>query len=331
LIKFNEESKIACVRGALALRKDIEHIVDSYSKDGIRNLCFLGIGGTWASCLQVLCHMKERSAQEIMAVNAAEYIATGDRRIGAGTVVVISSVTGTTSEIVDAVAKAKSDGAKVIGFIDRADCELARSVDNCVTYPSNEQLKFFMTADRFMKNWGEFEEYDELYAQLDKYLPEGLAAVEKTANAFALEFAKAHYEDDLHYFIGGGCNYGSTYSYAMCYWEEQHWIRTKSIHSAEFFHGTLEIVDSDTAITLFVGEDSQRGIGLRVKNFLPKVCKNYTVIDSADYPIEGIDERFRGHISHLILRAVANRIDVHIEALSGHDMSIRRYYRKFDY
>ena len=32
----------------------------------------------------------------------------------------------------------------------------------------------------------------------------------------------------------------------MCYWEEQHWIRTKSIHSAEFFHGTLEIIDRDT-------------------------------------------------------------------------------------
>ena len=27
----------------------------------------------------------------------------------------------------------------------------------------------------------------------------------------------------------------------MCYWEEQHWIRTKSIHSAEFFHGMLAL------------------------------------------------------------------------------------------
>ena len=51
----------------------------------------------------------------------------------------------------------------------------------------------------------------------------------------------------------------------MCYWEEQHWIRTKSIHSAEFFHGMLEIVDRDTPVTVFVGEDAQRSLSERVE------------------------------------------------------------------
>ncbi|MCF0228680.1 MAG: SIS domain-containing protein [Parasporobacterium sp.] len=331
MVKYNREEQIASVRGALALRSEIEKIVDSYCNEDFRNLCYLGIGGTWASCLQAVVHMKERTDRDVFAANAAEYNTTGDRRVGRGTVVVISSVTGTTVEIVAGVRKAQADGAKVIGFVDNADCELAGMVDNCITYKSNEQLKFFMTADRFMFNWGEMDEYEEFYGQMDKYLPEGLVEIEEKADSFGEEYAKAHLNDRLHYFVGAGTMYGATYSYAMCYWEEMHWIRTKSIHSAEFFHGMLEIIDDDTPVTLFVTEDSQRSLSERVARFLPKINHNHTVIDAADYPIEGIDAKFRGNISHLIIHAVTNRIDAHLEAIGGHDMTIRRYYRKFDY
>jgi fructoselysine-6-phosphate deglycase len=268
---------------------------------------------------------------EVFAVNAAEYNTTGDRRIGAGTCVVISSVTGTTEEIVAAVKLVQSKGAEVIGFIDKADAELAGMVDHCITYESNEQTKFFITADRFMNLEGEMPEYDEMYAQFDQYLPEAIAKAEQAADDFARNFVSAHKEDALHYFVGGGTLYGATYSYAMCYWEEMHWLRTKSIHSAEFFHGMLEIVDKDTAVTLFVGEDKQRPLGERVANFLPRICENYTIIDTKDYELAGISEEYRGRVSHLVMHAVTNRIDEHLVDQTGHDMSLRRYYRKMDY
>lgn len=331
MIKFEEQKQIDSVNGALALRGQIEAIVDGICKEGYRNLCWLGIGGTWASCLQAEVHMKEMSALPFFVENAAEYIATGNKRIGEGTIVILSSVTGSTVEMVEGVKKAQAAGAKVFGFIDQETAALAEMVDYLISYPANEQLKFFMTADRFMKNAGEFEEYDAFYAEMDQHLAKGLVEVEKAADAFGCAFAEKHCEDALHYFVGAGNHYGATYSYAMCYWEEQHWIRTKSIHSAEFFHGMLEIVDKNTAVTVFVGEDSQRGLSERVAAFLPKVCANYTIIDTKDYPIAGISEKYRGHISHLILHAVTQRIDAHIERINCHPMPIRRYYRQFDY
>ena len=330
MLKFNEQEKIENVRGALALRTGIEKIVDG-AADGLQNLCWLGIGGTWASCLQVVVHMKERTSLEVFAENAAEYVATGNRRVGPGTVVVISSVTGTTAEMIEAVAKARAAGARVLGFIDKADAELAKNVDWCVSFPHNEQLKFFMVADRLLFNAGEFADYEDYYAELDAHLAEDLADVEKKADDFAADFAAKHLHDPIHYYVGAGNQYGATYSYAMCYCEEMHWLRTKSIHAAEFFHGMLEIVDRDTPVTVFVGEDSQRPLSERVVRFLPKVCDNYTVIDSKDYALPGISEKYRGSLSHLVTHAVTNRIDMHLEALSGHDMSIRRYYRKLDY
>ena len=331
MIYFKEQEKIDSVRGALALRAQIEPLVDSIWEKGLKNLCFLGIGGTWASCLQVVCYMKERTEMEVFAMNAAEYNTTGDRRIGAGTCVVISSVTGTTGEIIEAVKLVQKEGAEVIGFIDKADSELATLVDHCITYKSNEQTKFFITADRFMNLAGEMPEYDEMYKQFDQYLPEALVEAEKAADDFARDFVSAHKEDALHYFIGGGTLYGATYSYAMCYWEEMHWLRTKSIHAAEFFHGMLEIVEEDTPVTVFIGEDAQRPLGERVARFLPKVCRNYTVIDTKDYGLPGIDAKYRPAVCHLVMHAVTNRIDAHLVELTGHDMSLRRYYRKIEY
>ena len=332
MLKFDEEKQIASVQGALALRGRIEAIVDDICRAGFKNICWLGIGGTYASCLQAEVHMKERSTLEFFVENAAEYLTTGNRRVGEGTVVVISSVTGSTIEMVDAVKKAQADGARVLGFIDVETTELAKRMDWEIAYPANEQLKFFMVADRLMFRHGEFPEYEEYYAQLDAHLAVDLAEVEKAADAFGLAFAQKHHDDKLHYFVGAGNQYGSTYSYAMCYWEEQHWIRTKSIHSSEFFHGMLEIVDRDTPVTVFVGEDSQRPLSERVVRFLPRVCANYTVIDSRDYALPGIDERFRGNLSHLAPcgEISSQTLNYHCMCL-WHDFDAVYQYYKYDY
>ena len=287
MLKFDEQKQIDSVRGALALRTQIEQIVDTVWHDGLTNLCWLGIGGTWASCLQAHCHMKERSALDIFVSNAAEYCAAGDRRIGPGTLVIISSVTGTTVEIVEAVKKVREAGARVLGFIDKPEVPLASSVDFCISYPANEQLKFFMAADRILWHEGVMPEYEAMYQQFDAALPEALVEVEKAADTFGEDFARRHRDDALH--------------------------------------------EEDTPVTLFIGEDAQRSLGERVARFLPKVCQNYTVIDTREYALPGIDDAFRPAVCHLVMHAVTNRIDAHLEALSGHDMKLRRYYRKMDY
>ena len=319
------------VSGALAIRKEIEGIAADVAGRGYKNICYLGIGGTYASALQTQNHVQEYSGMEIIAQNAALYNTTGNRRIGKDTVIVLSSVTGTTQEVVAAVEKAKAQGAVVIGFVDTADTPLEKLSDYAIRYPQNEQLKFFMLADRLMQLAGDFPQYEQQYAEYDRYLPQALVETEKAADDFGRTFAERHCNDAMHYFVGAGNQYGSTYSYAMCYWEEQHWLRSKSIHAAEFFHGTLEIVDKDTPVTLFMGEDAQRPLSERVKNFLPRVCGNYTIIDAADYPLTGISPAFRGDISHLVTHAVTQRIDAHMEQINRHPMEIRRYYRQFPY
>ena len=183
LLKFNEEWARSSVNGALAIRKDINRIVDEICAQGYRNICWLGIGGTWASGMQAAVHMKEQSEIETWAENASEYNTTGNKRVGEGTVVITSSVTGSTVEVVEAVKRMQAAGAKVIGFIDIDTTELAKLVDYEIVYPVNEQLKFFMVADRFMQNNGEFSDCDAMYAEFEAHLAQALIDVEKKADA----------------------------------------------------------------------------------------------------------------------------------------------------
>lgn len=334
MLKFNEQQQIDDIQGALELRPQVEKIVDEVWEKGYDNIFYLGIGGTYASAMQAVTYINGRSDLPVYVQHAAEYYTTGNRRLTKDSLVILSSVTGTTEEVVKAVDMIKEVGATLLGFIDTAGTKLAESCDHVITYPNpgTEQIKFFMVADRLMNKNGDFPDYEEYYEELENHLAKGLVEAEKQAEDFGRAFAEKHRHDDMHYFIGAGNQWGAVYSYAMCYWEEQSWLRSKSIHAAEFLHGTLEIVDENTPVTLFLGEDEQRPLAERVKNLLPRICGNYTFIDSKDYPIKGISEKNRGRVlPHLLMHCVTQRIDAHVEKLNCHPLDIRRYYRQFDY
>ena len=80
-----------------------------------------------------------------------------------------------------------------------------------------------------------------------------------------------------------------------------------------------------------MGEDEQRPLAERVARFLPRVCGNYMIIDTKQFELPGISPRYRGTISHLVMHGVNNRVDAYLELFLRHPMSIRRYYRQFDY
>lgn len=337
MYKYNEQNQLDSVNGALKLRSQIEGIVDEFQNDGFENIFFLGIGGTWASALQVEVYMKSKSAIPVFVENAAEYLLTGNKRLTKDSVVIFSSVTGSTEEMVKALEYIKGLGARIFGFLDKADSPLAEVCNWVISYPVNEQLKLFMTANRLMYNANEFEDYDQYNEEMDNHLAKALVEVDKQADEWAEDYAKEKYQyykerpDMPHYFVGAGNQYGATYSYAMCYWEEQLWIRTKSISSGEFFHGMFEIMEVETPITVFIGEDEQRPLSERVAKFVPRVTNRYLFIDTKDYELKGISDKYRGTISHLVMMRVNNRIDVYMEREFRHPMEIRRYYRQVEY
>lgn len=330
MLRFDEKAIKADVEEVLGLRPEVEAAVKEICREGYENIFLVGIGGTYAVAEEWMAYLKGHSNIPIYLENAADLIAEGNCRLGKGSVMVITSVTGNTPEMTEAVNYGHERGAKVLGFVDEKDSPLAKVTDILFSVRGGAYLKLGLVMLAFLRETGEFPEYDTFYSQMEG-LGEGLASVQKAADEKAREFAAAHWDDEIHYVIGGGCLKGAAYSYAMCYMEEMLWMRTKSVSAADFFHGTLEVIDRDTNVMLFKGEDGARVQTERVERFLPRVCGNVTVFDTADYPMEGIDGQFRDILTPLVMAAVYARLNVHLEEARKHPMEIRRYYHKLDY
>ena len=86
-----------------------------------------------------------------------------------------------------------------------------------------------MVADRLMQKQRIYR-LRKLLPRIGRIFATGLAEAEKCRCVW-LSFCGKHRHDSIHYFIGAGNQWGAVYSYAMCYWEEQSWLRSKSIHA----------------------------------------------------------------------------------------------------
>lgn len=339
LRKFNRETAVKAVNEGLKLRPEIETVIDQIWDKGFDGIFFIGIGGTYASSMQVEVYARGKTSLPIFVENAAEFLTTGNKKFTKKSVCILSSESGNTKEMVELVDRIHEIGGTVFSFIDTPDSILTKSdkQDYLIIAPKNEQLKFYMTVNYLMYKNGDFSEYNDYNKVMEEHLAEVLADVEIEADSWACEYARnkvnaVHKRPDLpHYFVGAGNQWGATYSYAMCYWEEQMWIRTRAVTSSEFFHGMQEVIVWDTPVTLYIGEDEQRPLSERVARFLPKVCGNYTVIDTKEFELPGIKAEYRGTISHLVMHAINNRVDTYMEHFLRHPLDIRRYYRQFDY
>jgi fructoselysine-6-phosphate deglycase len=181
-----------------------------------------------------------------------------------------------------------------------------------------------------MFNEGYFPEYADFADNL-KNLGRALAKVRIACDEKCKKYAADYGYEPYNIWIGSGDLWPTAYSYSMCVLEESLWIRTKSVTSAEFFHGTLELVDKDVCVTLILGEGVTRSQDERVKEFVKDLSDKFTCFDTKDYELESIKDEYRKYLSPIVMAAILQRIGKNAEVLMDHSLDIRRYYRKSNY
>ena len=185
------------------------------------------------------------------------------------------------------------------------------------------QLLLFTT--RLLSLRGEFDGYERFADELAG-LPDALVAVAEQAEPVASDFAEAHAETDYHFLVGGGNLWGFTYLYSMCILEEMQWLRTTRVHSAEFFHGSLELLEEDTSVIVFQGEDETRALNDGVQRSGKKVSKNVKALDMRDYPLEGFTRSSAASGSDRARHRNGPR-SKHLERVRNHSLDLCRDYR----
>jgi len=307
----------------------------------MRNLFLVGCGGSLNdfSAASFRC---DRSARfPTFCLNSEESNRRRPALLGPGSVVLIASHNGTTRETIEAARWSRSAGARVFGFTKDETTELAAQCDEVFTYHSDrtilapKQVLISLMVAALLREAGaklNFASMEQAFAAV----PSAFELAVQEAEASFHEIATGFAAEPSTYVLSAGPNQGAGYGFATCYLMEMQWKHASWFNANEFLHGAFEVVQPDTAVLLFKGEDETRPVIDRVEidrveAFLHKNTKRCRAIDSMDYSLPGVPALRSGDISPLLLSTLSKRLAEHYQAVTGHSLKDRRHMFKTTY
>lgn len=336
LLKFNETEYRESAKEIRKARKAAEEAADKVCKEGFSNLFFTAVGGSLSPMMAIAEFAKELTDMPVYVEQAAELLHCGNKRLNKDSVIITLSKSGDTKESVAIAEYCKAQGIRVICCTGNETSPLAKASTyqvpmkhkNGVEY---EYMLLYWIFFRILHNKGEFKDYEAFADGLGK-LPENLLKVKEQFDSKAEKIAKEHFNAPIQYWIGGNEMWGEVYLFSMCILEEMQWIKTKSVSSAEFFHGTLELIEPGISVFLIKGEGKGRALDERAQKFLEAHTDKLVVLDTAEYALDDMPKEFRWIVAPLVCSTcLVDRLAAHLESNTGHNLDYRRYYRQFAY
>lgn len=330
----DEERILDEAKKLYALRQQMEAIADKLCEKGFDNILFTSAGGSMAALEPFSVIMQKMSTIPCFTELPADLIAIGNPMVTERTIAILTSKSGDTPETVAAAKWLKERRATVVSMCGEDNSPLAASSDYSVCYGMAEphDLLGIFLVGKLMHNHHDFDDYPVFANQLGN-LGQILLATAKESEDVAEKYVSYFEPVDKDYqiWVASGVTWGHTYSMAMCVLEECQWLRTKSVTSADFFHGTLEMVERNVLVCVGMGEGPTRKEDERVVNFAEKHTNQLVVFDTRTLSIPGVDEKFRWLLSPVLLWEMYARAYRHLADVRKHDMDIRRYYRRLKY
>jgi fructoselysine-6-P-deglycase FrlB-like protein len=306
------------------------------SRAGVENVFLVGCGGSLAIMLSGKYILEVNSRLPFYVYNSAEFVSLQPKALGAKSLVIVASSSGTTPETIEAARFAKVRGATTVGISRKADAPLTKEVDFLLSAEATtgiadcKLIMLYCLLFHLVKTTDRFARFDDVMRALD-VLPDALCEVRNRAEQPAAQFAEDYQRETIFYTLGSGACWGQAYSYAVCILEEMQWLTAQPIHAGEYFHGPFEVVDANANLLLFRGEDLSRPLADRAVRFSEKMTKRMLVIDTKDYALPGVPDDLRGYFSPLVLLAVLDRFSQQLAAKRGHPLTVRRYMGRMPY
>ncbi|PZF77897.1 sugar isomerase [Aestuariivirga litoralis] len=337
MLNFDRDRFLAIQSGALALAGPIHAAIGAALAGGAKNIFFLGTGGAAILMQPAALMLQRRSGFPAFMEIAAELVASGHHALGRDSIVVIPSLSGTTKESVATLDYCRERGATVIALVGHSDTPLGLKADHAFvnfaeddTSSESFYLQSLLVALSVMAHRSEFPGYDGTVAELAT-LPQHLLAAKRAFEPEAERLAEAFRTEPYHIITAAGGSWAEAWYYGMCILEEMQWIRTRPVHAADFFHGTLELVEKGVSVIVFKGEDAYRPLTDRVEKFVRDFTDKVTVLDTARFAMPGVSAETRALVSPVVLATILERLSAHLEVKRNHPLTTRRYYKKVSY
>ncbi len=309
------------------------------ARPAVTDVYYVACGGSYSIMLPNQYAM-DRHATSMAghALNAAEFLARNPARLGANSVVILCSHSGTTPETVEAAKFARAKGALTIALTNLAGSPLDEAAECTVLYrhepktfaPDHSpavlaRLTFGILAAR--EGSALATKLDAALAALPTLVDKAIAAHQERIAAFA----ESHKREPLIYTMAAGTNHAIAYSQAICIFQEMQWIHSAAIHAGEFFHGPFEITDFDVPFMILRGLGASRPMDDRAIAFAQKFSQKLTILCAEEMGLGAIDPEVVEHVEHMAFTPILRVYSDKLADSRGHPLTVRRYMWKMDY
>ena len=313
-----------------AVVETIEKFVEAEYAAGLKNIFFVGTGGTYSYGLPMEYWAKQMTDMPVYCEMAPELVKMNHKQLGKGSLCIWASATGNTKDILKAMEYTHSKGAKNIAFVQAEESPMKPLSDEFVNVPGDiTNICMMITMLKAFNLRGEYDQYAKFVKQVEG-IGEALDKAAELVNSRCIYYAARNHNAAFHYSVGAGATYASAYCWGMCVMEEMQWMHTKIIDAAEFFHGAIELCEKDTPCILMKGEDGGRALVDRVEEFLKPLTKEIIVFDTKEVELP-VDAEFRPILSSVVMDSMIYMMSKPFQVENNHDLKVRRYYRQMEY
>lgn len=336
--KFNRQEFLREFTGAFTCLEAAQELGERYGSSGFSQLFLVGCGAPYAMMKSAGYWGDRFAANKVVRVyHAAEFFHLNPASLNKNTVVILGSHSGTTREVLEAAEYISGKPCPSIAVTQSSDSPLGKKTALSLSYGESKQGYFcsamvtFAFISSFLENDEKAWDFHPLLIDSLQNFPAALAEAKEIFIDEGKRLAEKLCFADPLFIIGSGPMFTTAYIYAACFLMEMQWMHAFSLSAAEFFHGPFEVFDSYTSGLLLLGEDPSRSEAERVLSFLEKYAHTPFVIDSREFPMNGIHKKIRPLLAPFIVDAALTNMVETMGEIKDHPLTKRRYMGKVDY
>lgn len=309
----------------------IDKAVNTLISQDINKIVFVGCGSSKAVGDAAKYVANKYSTLSVDSFTGWEFIDSTPRTVDSKTMVVLTSQSGKTEEVVEALRKANKLGAVTVAVCNKkAGNPLGEEAKITIDYNAEAMWEcqlviVYSIIGKYVQTVEPCAEVDKLLEDM-KRLPEVLKNHIENFEDKAFELAKSLENWKGFYTIAGGPLVPLAYKEGVITNMEFMWGHGAVIQSGEFRHGPLEIVEEGVPFLFLIGTDASRHITERALNFVKKYKGEYVVLDYKDFNM-GLHE----DLSPMIMFVPLEWFSYYFAVVRDHNPDDRRYYGVVEY
>ncbi len=314
---------------ALGLWQQIDRAIGGVDRD-IKRIFLVGAGGSLLGLTPAQYVMDRNAVTPCVSINSDEFFYRAPPSMREDALVVLLSGTGKTMETVRAARWALERGAAVFAVTLKEDGNLAQTVPGAFVARTGFGSQILLQLVTLALLRREATNVDGMLAALTK-LPTALLAALETFEQRAAAIAQSMKDVAVTNVIASGPLYGAAHTFTMCYLQEMQWMHAATINADEFFQGPFEVIDKESKLIIFLGEDETRPMTERACRFLDTYSGETFYIDGRELWLPGVDDADRAYLLPMVFHALVARLAAYYASLRGYTLEGRRYMWKVDY